>query len=494
MDRVNVKGKLLIPILVLVLILLSSSCKMSSQVNPAIHNQIVENSITPQYLKDFISAFNEKGISIQYNPKIVKTFPPPDKPYSIIKNEIPDAWVESEIKWYVGKEKENEMSPILFMGFCCSSYNYILESDIDKDYKPSPSNPQSQFPNLKKTILKLYRRKNLNEVFPKKVTNGDYELIKVLDRVGEKGPSPKNVPLADSEQFIVWSASADGMSQNWEIWAYDIVKDKMFLVCSCKDFKDFESLDVPPCSIIPERNLLLLDIKGAGKDGVYKHKFIFYDLLNEGILKEVEDKENEESYLFYRWSSLHAIGDYIYGERFKPHENSTSNFAYMLSDVVRLNLRTWKEEVVISNTPFRIISSSPDGKLGLVPYQKNYLYHDIWIWDIQKSTMTCYMKVELHAPEYGEEVPPPFIRISPKGFFYVNGSSEGNESRNTFYSFKEDRPFYTGSWYSSCFDKEGRFLLWKSPYDMFSPPPPFEYPGKEDRLNGYITLLIVNPK
>lgn len=454
-----------------------------------------ENNL-PQYLKDFSSAFKEKGIEIAYSPLDVKPAPPPNKPYPIYESTIPNNWIEGELQWYVGKSTD----PTDFLETTIVDFkkDFILESTVDTNFKAPLSRP-----NAKKTIYKLYKRKNPNIVLPNKITNSDFELIKTLDKVEGQGTWPQNQLAKLSDKFVVWSASSNETTTQWTIWGYDLANDEIFQIYSYKDIeKEFRPADIPLYNIVSDKELLIIDITGTSKDKMLKNKVIFYDLVNRGIAKEIEDNIYKRQYFRKWWDPLiYSIDDYIYGEKFYLDNNKNISSPYILSDIVRLNLTTWEEETVIPKTPFRLLSSSPDGKLCLVPYVENYLCHDIWIWNVKENEMNClekicYSEAPPISPEISSHVPsaPPGVSLCIKGVNYTYYEERTHEECETFYSYKNKEAYYDYDSLTGFIDNEGRFLMYKSPYALFNPPPPFDYPGKEDILEGYQTYLIVKPE
>ncbi|MEF3244858.1 MAG: hypothetical protein K6343_02590 [Caldisericaceae bacterium] len=488
MKKIN-KAFYALAILFAISILLFTSCSTS--------HPVLQRNNLPQYVKDFSSIFSKKDIKISYDPIEVKPASPPDKPYPVHKRTIPENWIDGELRWYVGKPTNPtdflETSIVEFKG------DFILESTVDRNFKAPPSHPKA-----KKPIYKLYKRKNLNAPLPKTITNSDFELIKTLDKEEEQGVLPQNQLAELSDKFVIWSSASFEFTQEWTIWGYDITNDTIFEIYSHNDAeKDFEPIEIPHYNIIEEENILIIDITGDDKEGQLKNKIIFYDLEKRKIAKEFESNSYKRQYLRSWWDppSLYSINGYLYGERFYLDNSKNILNEYILSDIIKVNLTTFEEETVIERSPFRLVSTSSDGKLSLVPYVKNGLCHDIWIWDIKENKISCLEKIcysEAHSlpPETSSDIPsaPPEISLCNKGIQYSYREERTSEECVTFYSYKEKRVYYDYDSLGEYIDMEGRFLMYKSPYALFNPPPPFDYPGKEDILKGYQTFLIVKPE
>jgi len=440
-----------------------------------------EENTPPQYVEDFSTVFTKQGLKFIYKPVFLKPLPPVEKPYTIYEKDFPDSWIQNEFKWH-----NNKSSPGIFNG------KYLLETVFVKKSKSSPE----------RTIFRLYKLKWNSKNLPKVITNSDFELVTTLDKAGE-GPFPQNLIPEVSQRFVVWSASADEMTLRWSIWAYDILRNETFCVYSYKDAeKEFEPMRIPEYNIIPEKNFLLIDLTGNGKKGSPLNKEIFYDLVNRKILKEIDDSIYKRQYTFMWAPPLHSIDDYLYGELFylDYDKNYDKNFSgqypgpYILSDIIRINLNTFTEETVFQKNPFRILALSHSGKIALTPYVKSYPFHDIWIWDTKENTMRCYLKVSLEGSITPLDDMKPYVSfLEPAGFLYAGGG-DLSEEHHTFFSFKENKAYYTTPRFLELeFGDTGEFAIYKSPYDLL-PLPPFDYPGKEDRLKGYETFLIIKPE
>jgi|GEM_PF-1027990 len=477
-----------VPLVALLLAVMYFTSCASGDGPSGVQNHIADESTAPRYLNEALPIFNKQGISIWYEPQTLASLPAPTKEYEISPREIPNAWVASELEWHIGTSEEQKKNPILFSGFCCNSCDYLFESAIDPTYTPPSSPPGVQFPYKTKQILKLYRRKNVGSPLPGTLTNADYELVTTLDGVTEQGRGPQNQLVNSSARFIVWNAFADEFGECWTIWSYDVAKGKAVAVYSYKDAADIGATTWTS-SIVPGKDLFLFDIQKATPTGTLQHRLVFYDLVQGKVAKTLDDPASRGFLVVRQWGKVHAVGDCIYMERQQSGASSST------AEIVRLNLATWKEETVIPASPFHVMASSPDGTLALVPYQENYPYHDVWIWDTTKNTMTCSFRVQLSPAKPGEQSssPAPYLSLCPAGVFYVNSSPSIDAQRATFYSLREKKAYITGPRINTNIDGQGSFLVLKSLGDMYLQPPPFDYPGKERKLAGYETFLIVKP-
>lgn len=453
-----------------------------------VQNHIADDGTAPRYLKEVLPIFNKQGISMRYEPQTLASLPVPTKEYEIPAREIPDAWVASQLEWHIGTSEEQKKNPVLFSGFCCDSCDYLLESAIDPTYTPPSSSPGAQFPYKTKQILKLYKRKNMGSQLPGTLTNADHELVTTLDGVTEQGRAPQNQLVNSSARFLVWNAFADEFGERWTIWSYDVAKSKAVAIYSYEDAADIGTTTLTS-SIVPEKDLFILDAQIATPTGTPKHRLIFYDLVQGKVVKTLDEPASKGFLVVRQWGKVHAVGDYIYMERQQSGTSSST------AEIVRLNLATWKEETVIQVSPFHIMASSPDGLLALVPYQEDYQYHDVWVRDTTGNTMTCPFRVQLSPAEPGEQSssPAPYLSLCPAGVFYVNNSPSIDAQRATFYSLVEKKAYITGPCINTNIDGQGSFLVLKSLGDMYLQSPPFDYPGKARKLAGYETFLIVKP-
>lgn len=450
----------------------------------------------PQYIKDFSSTFNKHNIKLTYNPIEVKPAPAPNKPYPINERNIPEDWIEGELKWYTG-EPYNP-SNYLETDIVLFNDRYILEKTVDKNFKAPSSNPS-----VKRTIFKLYERKIPNTPFPKTITNSDFVLIKTLDKLSENSKNTQNALGELTDKFVVWVSYPFEYDIKWTIWGYDINDDSIFEIYSHNDAeKEFKPCDVPRYNIIEEKNFLVIDITGEDIEGNLKNKVIFYDLSKRQIARTFESNTYKRQYFLNWWtpSSLHLIDGYLYGEKFYLKNSKNISGQYILSDIIRVNLNTWNEETFIEKGPFRLVSSFPDGKISFVPYIKNYPCHDIWLCDLKENKMNCVEKICYSEPastnsQISSDVPSylPKVLISAKGVQYVYSEEKTGEKCSTFYSYKEKKIYYDYD-FLGFIDNEGKFYMPKSPYALFNPLPPFDFQGKEDLLEGYDVYLIIQPK
>ena len=421
----------------------------------------------PNYLKNVYNDLVKEGIKVTYHPEILKAIPEPQKPYSPFPRDIPSNWIASELEW---TQYKTPQSPEGFISLNNFYGDYVLETVPKEGYKAPPSRPNSIKP-----ILKLYKRKNIIEPLPNRLTKSDYKLLKVLDKAPEDQTWPQNQVPKLSDRFVVWQSSSNEFTLNWEIWGYDINKDKTFLICSYKDYK-ISPNSHPIYTMAKDRNVLLINLEIQDPDGKRRSEIVVYDLINEKISKVLKSDK-------YSYSSPTFAGNYLYVNRFDLNQNIGDETLYPPSSVVRINLYTGEEKVIIPNANFFVISSFQD-KLCLVPFDPNYQYNDVWVFDTTKNEMTCYMKVPI------EENLRPGAGLTQEGILYAGG--QPSETPYYFYSLSKKKAFYTGPRVSVP-DNLGRFLIMKQPLDLYRPIPPFDYEGKAKRLEGYDTFLIIKP-
>jgi len=182
--------------------------------------------------------------------------------------------------------------------------------------------------------------------------------------VTEQGRAPQNQFVNSSPRFVVWNAFADDLGEHWTIRSYDVMENKAVAIYSYKDAVDLGTTTWTSF-IVPEKDLLLVDIWEAAPTDMSGHRLVFADLVQGKVVRVLDDPATNGFPVARRWSKMHAIDDCIYMERQRSGTWSTAA-------IVRLNLTTWKEEAVISASPFHIMTSSPDGSLALVPYQEDY--------------------------------------------------------------------------------------------------------------------------
>jgi len=460
--------KLLILLLMLILSISLVSCAKAIFVG----SKLPEDA--PQYLKDAYSDLTKEGIKVHYDPEILKEIPLPQKPYSAFPPvEIPNNWVVGELEWSMHKEPASPYGIISLADFYD---DYVLTQVPKEDYIPPSSRP-----NATKPILKLYKRKNAGEAFPKKLTESDYMLVKVLDKAPEDEPYPQNQGAELSDRFVVWQASSNESSTNWQVWGYDINKDKEFLICSYKDHAipqdrgDFYNF--PVYTLVAEKNLLLMNFVEQDSDGKLRGKIFTYDLASEKILKVISSEK-------YAYSRPLLSDTYIFASRLDLYQNINDRPQYTASSIVRINLNTGEEKVIIPNGNFYVTSAYQE-KVCLVPLLLDYQFHDIWVLNTKINEMDCYMKVPI------ENGAMPFATLTKDGILYASG--QGNQTPYYFYSFNKRKAFYTGPLLTSP-DNLERFLIMKTNFDNYYPPPSFDYEGKKRRLEGYNTFLIIKPE
>ncbi len=458
--------KLIIFSILLVFILLFSSCKNNIPKYP-------ENA--PQYLKDVYNDIIENGIKVHYNPEALEEIPEPQKPYTFaMKRNIPDDWIIGELEWPMHKTPS---MPYGVISFCGMYGDYLLEQVPKEEYTPPVSHP-----NAEKPILKLYRRKNPAKPLPKKLSKLDYVLVKVLDEAPENGTRPQNQDYTFSDRFVVWTASSNESCSDWQTWGYDIKKDKLFPICSYKDFKipyRGDSSDKPFYVLMKGRGILIATLVSQDSNGKLSGKIIIYDLANEKVTKLISSEK-------YIYSSAAMVDNYLYVDRTKLYQDIKDRPSHTPYSIVRINLATDKEEVVIPDADF-YISGAFHEKIGLIPLCPEYHFQDVWILNTKTNEMTCYMKIPI------EENPLSSGIVLMENGFLVAAAQPGGREAHYFYRYSDGKIFCTGPTISRP-DNLGRFTVMKTEYDLFYPPPPFDYPGKKKRMEGYNTFLIIKPK
>ena len=428
----------------------------------------------PQYLTDVYGDLTKEGIIVHYDPEILGEIPMPQKEYSAFPPvQVPDNWVIGELEWSTHKAATTPYGLISLADFYG---DYVLTQVPKEDYMPSPLRPDATKP-----ILKLYKRKNAGGPFPKKLKESDYALVKTLDKASEDQPYPQNQVAELSDGFVVWQASSNEFNMNWQIWGYDINKDKEFLICSYKDHAipndrgDINSF--PVYTLVKEKNILLISFVERDPDEKLRGRVFSYDLASEKISKVISSDK-------YMYSSPLLSDIYVYASRFDLYQHIEDRPQYTPSSVVRVDLHTGEEKVIISHENFSVVSAYQE-EVCLVPLSLDYQFHDIWVLDTKTNEMTCYMHVPV------EKGAMPGVTLTQDGIFYSSG--QGNQIPYYFYSFNRRRAFYTGPQLTSP-DSHGCFLIMKTNFDIYYPPPPFDYEGKKRRLEGYSTFVIVKPE
>ncbi len=470
----------------LAVLLAVSLCLVSC--SPAGTGTSTQDSIAdgaPAYGREAARLFEKQVVSFRYDPQTLPSIPEASKEYEIPVRDIPGTWIVGQLEWYLGtvSDQKNQTS---FQGFCCNGFDYVLETAIDPTYTPPSSPPGSQFPFMPKRILKLYQRKDAGSPLPDHLTNADYRLVTTLDGVTGLGRAPQNQLVGASANFIIWSASTDEFGEQWTLWSYDMRASKASIIYSSKEAAKF-GMTSWICSIVPEKDLCLIDLQKASATGASGHWLIFVDLAQNRVVKTLDEPADSGFLVIRNGVPAHVIKDCIYLEQERSYTSSEAV-------IIQLNLTTWEENIVLAASPFHVMASSSDGKLVLVPYLEQYLYHDIWIWDIEHKTIACPFRVQLQTPEIpGQAQPAPYVSLCPAGVFYANSGSSVNAQRSTFYDFREKKTYRTGPRLQTNIDGQGAFLVYKQLYDMYGQTPSFDYPGKARKLSGYTTMLIVRP-
>ncbi|NCO28094.1 MAG: hypothetical protein GW803_04690 [Caldiserica bacterium] len=277
------------------------------------------------------------------------------------------------------------------------------------------------------------------------------------------------------------------------VMGFDVTNNELFNVYSYKDAeKEFRPMGIPSYNIISEKNILVIDLTANSKEGTLMNKVIFYDLVSRKIIKEIGGSVYKRQYTIGWGLPIDLIDGCMYGERFYIDNNKNISGQYILSDIVKLNLNTFAEEVVFQRTPFRLLATASLGKIILAPYINNYPFHDIWIWDTKEGKIECYLKVSLEGSINPLDDMKPYISFcNSAGFLYTNSSNQLLEERYTFFSLKENKAYFTTP--IQFILDNGEYAIIKSVYDLFSTPP-FDYPGKEEKLKGCKTYLIIKPE
>ncbi len=440
----------------------------------------------PAYCREAAKLFEKQVVSFRYDPQTLPSIPEAAKEYELPVRDIPGTWIGGQLEWYLGTVSDQKKNQTSFEGFCCNGFDYVLETAIDPTYTPPSSPPGAQFPFMPKRILKLYQRKGVRSPLPDHLTNADYTLATTLDGVTGQGRVPRNQLVGSSANFIVWNASTDEGGELWTLWSYDIRTGQSSSCYSSRDAAK-SGMTISICAIVPERNLCLIDLQKASATGTSGHRLIFVDLALSRVIKTLDEPADSGFLVIRNGIPVHVIKDCIYLEQERSYTSSAAV-------IIQLNLTTWKEDIVLPLSPFHVMASSSDGKLVLVPCLEQYLYHDIWVWDIEEKTMICSFRVQLQPPEIpGQEQPAPYVSLCPAGVFYANSGPSINAQRATFYDFREKKAYRTGPRLETNIDGKGAFLVYKQLYDMFGQTPSFDYPGKARKLSGYRTMLIVRP-
>ncbi len=417
----------------------------------------------PSYLANSYDEVTRNGITIDYNPQTLKPIPSPKKPYSPFPRNIPKDWIKGELEW---PEYKDPAQPGMWDMALNNFYdNYIMET-VPETISESASN------NRIKTVIKLYEMKNPLVSHPGKLSKSDYTLVKVLDKAPD-GELPQNQSCAISDDFVVWQASSKDDGSNWEIWGYDIKGNEVFPICSHKEYKTPRYV-FPDCTI-GGNDILLIDLVTTESDGKTGRKVIVYDLSNRKTLMVLGN--DKYIYFFPR-----IAGGFLYANKSVRYDGGSQYVPP--TNVVRINIKTGEEKVVIPNS-YLFVSSSFDDKLCLVSIKGDYPYNDVWILDNKKGKLVCYMKIPINDTNTKPET-----SVTESGILYAGGQAD--ETPYYFYSFDKNKAFYTGP-VITLPDSSGRFLIMKHQLDSYYPVPPFDYEGKKRRMEGYNTFLIVKP-
>jgi len=436
------KYKILTVALLLFALVLSAGCNVSQPSGKSAQNGKSTQS-APAYVKSLSEYFAKKGITVEYAPAVTfANMPQPKKPYTLpVKRNIPNNWIIGSLKWY-------------FSGPYCFTKNYILQQDTDD----------------KASVLKLYERKNANGKLPKELTPSDYTLVATLDKAPRSGPMPQNQEGKVSEDFVVWNASSSSACTDWTLWAYDIHTGNTFKVISSADYGSEE----PISRFFPDNPGKLCLWHTNEKNGNTESGISVYDLKSRTLLPVV----SSSTYQYYGASEYDGV---VYANKKKPGDKGPG-------EVVEVNLSSRSETVLVPDKFNFSIADAVNGKVALIAHPKDGSY-DIWILDTKKKTLHCFVHIEKFA-ESDEYVG--VALAANEGFaYYIVGKGRGV---HYFYSYKEGRAISTGPIVSNDFYHSGIFLVPKYEYDLFSPIPKFDYPGKAERLKGFWTLLLVKPE
>ena len=436
------KYKILAVALLLFALVLSAGCNASQPGSKSTQNgKSIQN--VPAYVKSLSEYFVKKGITVEYAPAVIFTdIPQPEKPYTFpVKRNIPKEWIIGSLKWYTS-------------GPSCFTKNYILQQDTDG----------------KVSVLKLYKRKNANSELPKELTPTDYTLVATLNKAPRSGPMPQNQEGKVSEDFVVWNASSSPACTDWTLWAYDIHTKNTFKVLSCADY----GAEEPVFHFFPDNPDKLYFCYTKEKNGNMESGISVYDLKNRTLSPVVSSSTHQ----YYGASEYAGV---LYANKKKPNDKGPG-------EVVEVNLISHSETVLIPEEFNFGVAGAVSGEVALIDSQEDGSY-DIWILNTKKKTLHCFVHIKKFA-ESDE-----YVGITPTvdgGFaYYIMGNGRGV---HYFYSYKEGRAISTGPIVSDDFYHSGIFLVPKYEYDLFSPIPKFDYPGKAERLKGFWTLLIVKPE
>jgi len=409
----------------------------------------------PAYVKNMRSVVSQNGITIRYNPPVtVEKLPEVTKPYTFsVKRNIPEKWIAGELTWPLEKPSNN-------IDLCFFNGTYVLE--------------QTYAANSKHEVLKLYKRKNANSPLPKKLSYSDFTLVKVLDKAPDRGPLPQNQDFVVSDNFVVWVASSLNDCGDWTAWAYDIKNNKTYPLFSYKDFPYGE-----PSYVYNKGDILTLVAETEDKDGTLISELMLYNLHTRKLQRVASSRE-------FVFSEPILLNGKLYVNEYKmPQSNKTWG---IVQTVVVFDVADKTSKVLIPAEANFSIDRGLSGRITFTASPKNYPFKDIWVLDTSTNELTCYVKVRASKTDDCDYIRANGLSTN-KGLFYgVYCNSTGTYY---FYDYKDKKAYSIGS--VIAMDAYGRFLVAKNEYDLFNPPPPFEYPGKEERMKGFITFLIIQP-
>ncbi len=452
------KYKRYLTLIVVLVLAFTSGCNTltSSKQNNSTHN-FRQN--VPQYVKKLSTLLSEKDIKVNYTPTLTLEKVPESssKPYTFpVKRNFPQSWIKSELEWPLGKDPNSTYGRFTLSYF---DKNYILEQVYSNDFK--------------KIVLKLYKRKSVETPLPKELTQDDYKLVKVLDKAPDKGPMPQNQDYAVSENFVVWIASSLDTCADWTVWAYDIKNDKTFPVITHIDYPT-------PQEVVPHfqfscdsSNILVISVRTKDKSDI-----LVYNLSKKSIKPIMSSRK-------YLFDALMLSDGNIYLSRKKLYSQSVENMENYASDLVVFDIKSETEKTLIPKEANLAASDANKSEITFAANPPNSEFKDIWIFDIKAKEIKCYARIRLQDP--GRRIS---VASGDRNIFFVI-FGHGPEV-HYIYRLKDKKLYSTGPTISISKDRS-YFIVAKNEYDLFYPPPPFDYPGKELRIKGFIRFLIVEP-
>jgi len=450
-------SRVLLAIVVMSMLIVSVGCNAAHPVNQNNNTQeknspVKKEDTTPQYVKDLSSFLSKEGIKVEYSPSVTfNDMPQPSKPYTLpIKRNIPEEWVAGKLKWKCPV-------PEAFS----DNYNYIL----------------GQSTKNKVFVLNLYRRKNMNSPFPKEITYSDYILIKTLDKAPKNGPMPQNQEAIMSKDFVVWNASSNSNCSDWTTWAYDINTGETFKVISYKEC----SAGPLFYTFFPDNPDKIMSNYTEYKNGKpIRSNIVIYDLKTRKLSTLLSSSK-------YDYLGTFEYANVVYSNRITFDEENLYQIPNWKCDLVAINLNNHSEKVLIPEKFNFEVNGVLNNTIALVAKPPNYPFIEIWMLDMKNKALTCYIRVRkfTKTDEYVTVTPP----ISTGFLYCITG--KGKEA-HYFYSYRDKRAVSVGPTIATDYHS-GTFLVPQYEYDLF-PLPPFNYPGKEERLKGYCTFLIIKPE